>query len=138
MAKYVKPTLKTKFHVDFSWWQGKGNNLRSYLLGHICPECKEAAKDSEGQTFDWVNPTTGEVFQVAMLWHIIQSHCIHNPDYIDSRSPLTSVIFRSFIVNNNQPLDPVELYDQIQKQSPDLILRTIGRRQVYKGIKPIS
>ncbi len=25
MSKYVKPTLETKFHIDFNWWQKMGN-----------------------------------------------------------------------------------------------------------------
>lgn len=137
MAKYIKPTLDTKFHIDFSWWQQKGQNLRSYLENHICEGCKELVENSESQTFDWINPQTGEVFELDILWHIIYTHCGQDPAYIGSRIPLTSAIFRTFIMNNNTPLTPVEVSEQISKKSPELILKTIGRRQVYKGIKPV-
>ncbi len=138
MAKYIKPTLDTKFHIDFSWWQKKGQNLRSYLQSHACPPCKELAQDSQGQIFDWVNPETGEVFQIDMLWHIIHTHCSEDPTFLDSRIPLTSAIFRAFILNGNIPLTSIEIHQKISKKTPELILRTIGRRQVYKGIKPVT
>ena len=138
MAKYVKPTVDTKFHIDFSWWLGKGQNLRAYLLSHACPECKAQAQESEGQTFDWVDPQTGEVFQIELLWHLIQSHCSQTPDFLDSRIPLTSAIFRTFIAGDNTPLTPVEIHEQVAKKDPKLILRTVGGRVVYKGIKPVT
>jgi len=138
MAKYIRPTLDTKFHVDFSWWQEKGQNLRAYLRSHTCPDCEALVEESEGQTFDWVNPETGEVFQIDMLWHIIQTHCSQDPGYFDNRVPLTSAIFRTFLINGNTPLTPVELHQRIAKKSPELILRTIGGRRIYKGIKAVT
>jgi hypothetical protein len=136
MPKYIKPTLATKFHIDFSWWQEKNQNLRAFLQSHACEACQESAQKSENQTFDWVNPQTGEVFRLDILWHLINTHCAQDPNFIDSHIPLTSAIFRAFIANNNTPLTPVEIYEVVQKQSPDLILKTIGGRQVYNGIKP--
>lgn len=137
MAKYIKPTLDTKFHIDFLWWQQKGQNLRAFLQGHLCEGCREEAADSEGQTFDWISPDTGEVFEIDSLWHVIHKNCPNDPEFFDSRAPLTTAIFRAFIANNNAPLTPQELFEVTQKKSPDMILRTIGRRQVYKGIKPV-
>jgi hypothetical protein len=138
MAKYVKPTLETKFHIDFSWWQKKGQNLRSHLQSHACPEAKELyANHEQDQTFDWINPDTGEVFQIDLLWYLVHEHCSQRPDFIDAFTPLTAAIFRTFIANNNTPLTPVEIHERLQKKTPELILRTIGRRQVYKGIRPV-
>ena len=138
MAKYIKPTLDTKFHIDFSWWQKKGQNLRAYLQSHACPACQEVAEANKDQKFDWVSFETGEVFQIDMLWHLIAMHCYEDPTFFDNRVPLTSAIFRTFILNNNTPLTPVEIHQKIHKKTPETILRTIGRRQVYKGIKPIA
>ena len=138
MAKYVKPTLETKFHVDFSWWQEKGENLRAYLQGHTCAGCDEMAQDAQDKIFDWVDPETGQVSQIDILWHVIHTHCQDDPEFFDSRVPLTSAIFRAFIANNNTPLTAAELHERIPKKSPDLILRTIGKRIVYKGIKPVN
>ena len=139
MAKYIKPTLDTAFHIDFSWWQQDGQNLRAYLAGHACAECQAAIdNDNPNQVLDWVSPSTGEVFQIDMLWHFIRKHCNDDPDFFDSRVPLTTAIFRAFIANNNSPLTSTEICERIGKKSPDLILKTIGARQVYKGIKPVA
>lgn len=136
MAKFVRPTIDTKFYIDFSWWQQKGQNLRAFLLSNACPDCQRLAEDTQDQTFDWINPETGEVHEIDVLWHIVHTHCQHDPNFVDHRIPLTSAVFRIFILNDNTPLSPVELHQQIRKKSPDLILKTIGGRQIYKGIKP--
>lgn len=137
MAKYVKPTLDTKFHIDFAWWQGR--NLRAHLESHVCAACKDAVRDSNPEeTFDWINPETGQVFQVDMLWHIIRSHCSHQPDFVDERTPLTTAIFRTFLANDNTPLSPVEMQERLQRRTPELILRTIGGHRVYEGIRPVT
>ena len=139
MAKYVKPTLGTKFHIDFDWWQKKGQNLRAYLQSHACQEALDpfANYDPE-QTFDWIDPDTGEVFQINLLWYFLHKHCRQQPDFIDQLTPLTTAIFRAFIVNNNTPLSPVEIYQEIHKKTPEVILRTIGGHQVYQGIRPVT
>lgn len=138
MAKYIKPTLETKFHIDFSWWQKGGKNLRAFLQSHACESCQEFLNNDHPQTFDWINPVTGEVFQIDMLWHIIHTHCSQDPTFLDKRIPLTSAIFRAFIITNNMPLTAVEVHEKVMKKTPELILNTIGRRQVYKGIKPVT
>lgn len=115
--------------------------MRAYLQSHACPACQEEVaqqQNEDNQIFDWISPDTGEVFQIDILWHIIHTHCSQDPNFIDTRIPLTSAIFRIFILNNNTPLTPVELYERLQKKSPELILKTIGRRQIYKGIKPVT
>lgn len=137
MAKYIKPTLETKFHVDFAWWRKQSQSLGAYLQGHLCPEAKHL-HPSDTPTFDWINPETGEVFQVDMLWHTIQTHCSQQPNFIEDSLPLTRSIFRLFIANDNTPLTPLEIYEMLHKKSPDLILRTIGGHQVYDGIRPVN
>ena len=138
MAKYVKPILDTKFHIDFSWWQKKGQNLRAHLESHICEECKDSLHGpDQDEVIDWVDPDTGEVFQINMLWYIICTHCSQDPSFIDERTPLTTAIFRVFIANNNTPLTPTEIHQVLQKKTPELILRTIGGRQVYQGIRAV-
>lgn len=138
MAKYVKPSLDTKFHVDFSWWQGEGKNLRAFLQGHVCSGCQAESEEIQDELFDWVDPETGRVFQIDTLWHMIHTGCQDDPEFFDSRVPLTSAIFRAFIANNNTPLTAEEIHERIQKKSPDTILRTVGKRVVYKGIKPVD
>ena len=136
MAKYIKPTLETKFHIDFSWWQKAGQNLKIHLRSHACPECQ--ARFNAEEKFDWVNPESGEVFQIDITWHCIYTECSQHPNFLDPRTPLTTAIFRTFIANNNTPLTPVELCESLQRKSPEMILRTIGGRKVYQGIRPVA
>lgn len=136
MAKFVKPTLDTKFHIDFSWWKQRGQSFRIHLQGHACPECRDRHQTDE--TFDWIDPETGEVFQIDQIWHCIYTDCSTQPDFIDERTPLTTAIFRTFIANNNTPLTPLEIHEKLQKKSADLILRTIGGRKIYQGIRPVA
>lgn len=140
MAKYVKPTVDTKFHIDFGWWQKKGPALKVDLEAHLCPEARSeyvGLAETE-QTFDWIDSETGEVFQIDLLWHLIRTHCSQQPDFINDHMPLTTAIFCTFIANNNTPLTPVEIYHQLQKKTPEVILKTIGGHVVYKGIRPVA
>lgn len=136
MAKYVKPTLDTKFHIDFLWWQTNRQNLKVHLRSHACPECLERYQAEE--MFDWVNPETGEVFQIDIAWHCIHIYCSQQSGFIDVRTPLTTAIFRTFIANNNTPMTAFEIYEKIQKKSPEMILKTIGGGTVYQGIRPVE
>jgi len=138
MARYVKPTLETKFHIDFDWWQQQGQNLRVHLYTLLCPECQVKYTDSQSQEIDWVNLDTGEVKRVDALWEVIRNHCSQRPDYITAHTPLTASVFRIFLANDNTPLTPIELHQVLGRKSPSLILGTIGGGQVYKGIKPVT
>jgi len=31
MKKWLKPTVDTKFRIDFRWWEKENRNLRLYL-----------------------------------------------------------------------------------------------------------
>ena len=137
MAKYIKPTLDTKFHIDFSWWQKQPQQLKSHLQSHACPACQEHYQDQQNQAFDWIDPETGEVFQIDMLWYLIRTHCSQQPDFIEEHLPLTAAIFRAFIATGNASLTPVEIYDKIKQKSPSVILGTIGGHKVYNGIRPV-
>ena len=37
----LKPTLDTKFHIDYAWWERSNNDLRAYLLTHLTPEKRD-------------------------------------------------------------------------------------------------
>lgn len=139
MAKYIKPTLKTKFHIDFEWWQTEGQNLRNYLLEHVCRQFKDLAEASpEGQTIDWIDPQTGQVFSIDRLWYDIQINCARQPDFIPESLTLTASIFRLFIANNNTPLTPVEIHQQLNKKDAPTILGIIGGNNIYKGIRAVT
>ena len=138
MAKYVKPTLETKFHIDFPWWLKQEHKLKVHLQSHACPECLEQYRVNENKTFDWIDSETGEVFQLDLLWYLVHTHCSQDPDFIEANMPLATAIFRAFVVNNNTPLTPNEIYERVRQKSPSLILRTIGGHKVYNGIRPVT
>ncbi len=139
MGNYSKPTLKTNFCIDFSWWQKKGKNFRAFLQEQVCSKGKNSSFNHlEEGIFDWINPETGEVFQIDLLWHFIHVHCSKQPDFISEYTPLIPSIFRLFIANNNTPLTPEEIYQVVHKQSPEVILKTIGGRVVYEGIRSVQ
>jgi hypothetical protein len=136
MPKWVRPTVDTKFHIDFDWWDEKGRNFRVHLLSHLCSECQERYQNyQEADLVDWIDADTAEVMQVDGLWHSLRTCCSLKPDYINELTPLTTSIFRVFLANGNEPLSASELQDQLQRPA-GTILRTIGGFQVYNGVKP--
>ena len=138
MVKWTKPTLDTKFHIDFDWWEEKGHNFRVHLFSSLCKECQERYRNyQETDLIDWIDPNTAEVTQVDGLWHSLRTCCSLKADYVSDSTPLATALFRTFLANGNEPLSPVELGGLLHR-SADLILRTIGGLQVYNGIKPVT
>jgi hypothetical protein len=105
MATWHRPTVDTKFHIDYEWWQTTGRNFRLYLLEQLCDECKQRfATHRETETVDWVNPDTGEVIEADALLQCLRSMCAQQPNFIDPRVPLAAAAFRIFLLNDNTPL----------------------------------
>ncbi len=42
LAQFIKPTLDTLFHIDYSWWEQQGLDLNVKLVSHLCPEHRNA------------------------------------------------------------------------------------------------
>jgi len=138
MVGWIKPDLETKFHIDFDWWERSGRDLRVYLQSHLCPECKAIYTDYRGsEKVDWIDPDTAEVTQVDALWQSLRTHCSQRPEFITKNTPLTDAVFRVFLANGNTPLSPVELHEILGRHTPEVILRTLGGRRIYNGIKPV-
>jgi hypothetical protein len=137
MATWQRPTVDTKFHIDYDWWQTSGRNFRLYLLEQLCDECKQRfATHRETETVDWVNPDTGEVIEADALLQCLKNMCAQQPDFIDPRVPLTAAAFRVFLINDNTPLSSKELHNIITWKQPETILSTLGGRTTYLGIRP--
>jgi hypothetical protein len=134
----MRPTVDTKFHIDFDWWEEKERNFRLHLLSHLCSDCQSRYTDHrEAELVDWVDADTAEVTRVDGLWHSLRICCSQRPDYVDELTPLTTAVFRTFLANGNEPLSPAELQDRLHRPA-DTILRTIGGVRVYHGIKPVK
>jgi len=137
MARWLRPTLDTKFCVDFDWWEKSNRDLRVYLHQHLCSPCRGIYPSHLGsEIVDWVDPDTAEVQPVDGLWHTLRMHCSLEPDFITDATPLTNAVFRVFLASGNVPLTPVELGAKINRL-PEKILHVLGQGRVYLGIKPV-
>lgn len=132
----VKPTLQTRYHIDFDWWSQHDRDWRVYLYGFLCPEHQVAFADMQGdEQVDWVDPETAEVQKVDGLQHVLITHCARMDSFISSRTALVDAVFRIFLANGNTPMTPLELSDQLGRP-PETILRTLSGIRVYKGLRP--
>ncbi len=135
ILRLVKPTLDTPFHIDYSWWEKEGRDLRVYLISHLLPEQREFfATHPTDEKVDWIDPETAEVRRVDALQQALHV-ASRDPSYITPSTPLVDAVFRVFLANGNKPLTPVELGEQIGR-SPTTILKVIGGPKIYNGIRP--
>jgi hypothetical protein len=131
----VKPTLDTKFHIDYSWWERSSEDLRMYLLSHLLPEQRDRlSQNDEQRIVDYIDPETGEVIQLDELGLAIQI-ASEDPNFINPQTSLVDSIFRVFLANGNEPMSPRELADRTGRPA-SVILKTLSGTRVYKGIRP--
>ena len=137
----VKPSLETRFHIDFKWWGQHGRALHIYLQSHLCEEHKSEfdSDDERGEMVDWMNPETGEVQSLDPIRYALSTHCSQQDHYLTFRTSLVDTIFRVFLSNGNQPLTPRELAQHVGREGKaDVILRTLSGRRVYRGLRPVA
>ena len=133
----VRPTLETKFHIDYAYWERADRELNIYLRSHLCPELQEVYANIEANTLvDSVNPKTAEVTRVQGIQHTLISHCALQADYLTPQTTMVNAIFRVFLSNGNTPLTPAEL-GEILNRPARTILRMLSGGRVYKGIRPL-
>jgi len=137
--RLVKPTLKTKFHIDFDWWDRESSEFRVYLASYLCPEHQAAfAGYVTGDLIDNIDPDTGEVQPIDGLQYTLRTHCAQQPDFLTAHTTLVDAVFRVFIANGNRPLTPEELAEKINRPNQaTTILRTLAGQRVYKGLRPV-
>jgi hypothetical protein len=134
----VRPSLNTRFHIDFDWWDRAERDLEVYLRSHLCPTHQETYADVDpARKVDHVDPETGEVTRVAGIQHVLISHCAQQPGYLTGQTSLVNAVFRVFLSNGNTPLSPEELSERIGRPA-QMILRTLTGPRVYKGIRPYA
>ncbi len=138
VSGFIKPTLDTPFHIDYSWWQSGKYDLRVELLKHMCPEHQALYRQQTGVTVDWIDWETGEVRQVDGAHYIITKHCSQQPGYITQGGTLLEMIFRVFLSNGNQPLSAREI-SALVGQPPEQVLSVISQQgSKYKGLRPAA
>jgi len=132
----VRPSLDTKFHIDFAWWDRNDQDLQIYLRSHLCSDHQVAYEDWQaGHLVDRVDAETGEVTRVDGLLEILASHCSRQPGFLAPDASLINAVFRVLLANANVPLSALEIADRLHRSAPT-ILRTLSGPQFYKGIRP--
>ncbi len=139
MARWLRPTVDTKFHIDLEWWQKQNRDIRIYLTQSLCDECRSAyAELRDLGEVDWVDPETGEVRREDALWSTLRTCCSSKPGYIKPNTPIIDSIFLTFVANGNEPLSPRELHERLDRRPAETILRMLTAGQVYLGIRPVN
>jgi hypothetical protein len=133
----VKPSVETRFHIDFNWWQLRDRDWRVFLQSLLCQEHQKAFSElPNGHLVDFVDPLTAEVQQVDGLQHVLITHCAKLEGFISPHTTLVDAIFRIFLANGNIPMTPLEL-SQLSNRPSDLILRVLTGERIYRGLRPI-
>lgn len=135
--RLLRPTENTPFHIDYSWFEKNGQDVNVLIYKCLTPEQQERLAGSPvDEAFDFVDEDTGEVKRVTRAMQLIRTERADDPTFISPRLPLAESVFRVFLLNDNQPLTPVELATRIGRK-PSEILAQLGGRAVYNGIRPI-
>jgi hypothetical protein len=133
----VKPTIQTRYHIDFAWWGQNDRDWRVYLMSLLCPEHQEAFADFKAnEMVDWIDPETAEVQRVDGLQHVLITHCAKEEGFISERTTLVDAVFRLFLANGNDPMTVVELAERVNRP-PYTILKTLSGGRVYRGLRPV-
>jgi len=134
----VRPTVDTRFHIDFGWWEKAERDWEVYLRSHLCEQHQASYAELETSSMvDWVDPETAEVTRVPGIQHVVISHCSRLPDYITPQTTLVHAVFRVFLANGNTPLSSTKLGERLGRPALT-ILKTLSGPRVYKGIRPYT
>ncbi len=137
---FIKPTLDTRFHIDYDWWErSPGEDLRIYLLSHLQPEQRERlgqVADGDSHLLDYIDPETGEVFQANAL-DLALRMAAQEESFINLETSLVDSVFRVLLRNGNTPVSSRELEAQTGRPA-QTILKMLSGAQIYKGIRPYT
>ena len=135
LSYLIKPSVETKFYIDYDWWEDSRDDLQIYLLTHLSKDQQQALQHRDlREIFDYVHPETGEVFQLDTLRLAIQESS-KSDEFISDRISLIDSVFRALLMRGNQPLSVAEL-GEITGRDAQTILKTIGGVRIYRGIRP--
>lgn len=139
MPVWKRPSLETKFQIDYDWWEANGKDLRIAVRSQLCQDCQARFPDHRNlESVDWVDSETAEVVRADALLQTLRSHCANQPGFISSSNSLVTNLFRLFLLNGNQPQTPLELAKQMPWTNAQTILRTLTGGPVYMGLRPPS
>lgn len=130
--------METRFAIDYEWWEQSGKDIHLHIQ-QLCQEIGEIEVDESLRDveYDWIDPETAQVSRVDGLTYQFLAQCSQNPAFITERTTLIEAVFRTLLAAGNRPMTPGELADRIDR-SPEMILKTLGGRRVYKGLRPVA
>ena len=134
-AHLKRPTLETKFHIDYDWWDQSDLDLKTYLYSRL-EIGDESGLELGVENVDLVDPDTGEVRQVDGFQYALQTYFAQLPDDFAQQSSLVDAVFYVLLSNANKPMSARELAEKTNRD-PAVILKTLAGRRIYQGIRPI-
>jgi hypothetical protein len=139
MSPVARPDTNSLFHIDPTWFEKGGRDLRVEMYAALCDECRAIyPTPTDARSVDRVHPQTGEVTRVDALWECLADHCAHKPEFITPATPLMSAIFRALLANENKPMSSEQLYKRIGKSNAAGILRVLLSADIENGVVPFE
>ncbi|MBM3130123.1 MAG: hypothetical protein FJ009_16050 [Chloroflexi bacterium] len=139
MSPVIRPDIKTLFHIDPTWFEKNGRDLREEMHAALCDECRALyPTPDDARVVDRVHPLTAQVTRVDALWECLADHCARRPEFITPATPLTTAIFRALLANGNTPLSSEQLHKRIRKSNPAGILRVLLGTEIENGVMPFE
>jgi len=133
--KLFKPSINTKFYIDFDWWKENDSNWRVFLRGFLCDNHQQYFADKPSDIeVDAIDPETAEVTKMDGLLYALIYHCAKQEDFIGKNIPVIAKVFRLLLANGGQPMSPQEL-ESVVNRPARTILTILTGPQVYKGIR---
>jgi hypothetical protein len=130
-----RPTIETKFHIDYGWWEESNLDLKTYVYSRLSIS-DDAPLDASVEHVDLVDPETGEVRRVDGFQYALQVYLSQLPDDFTRQTSLVDAVFYVLLANVNRPMTPIELAEYVDRD-PETVLKTISGPRIYQGIRPI-
>ena len=139
MTLIARLDTKTLFHIDATWFEKNGRDLREASHAVLCSECRAFyPTPADARLVDRIHPQTAQVARVDALWECLADHCGLQPGFITLTTPLTAAIFRALLANGNNPMTPEQLHQRIGKSNPAGILKMLLGAEIENGIVPFE
>ena len=103
---------KTRWFIDFNWYQQHNRSLSTLAQSCLCPKCKQQLG------------IKAKEISLDSLLVTLKDCCSQSPSFITDQLPIMESVFRLFLANGNQPLDLEELGRQLSERRNADVYRT--------------
>lgn len=132
-----KPGVESRFHIDFDWWEREGRDFRVDVARHLRPEAAHAfASAQSDEMIDLIDGETAEITQVDKAQYLLREQVRPTNEFLGEHTSMVDAVFHILLANGNRPMTPNEL-SVVLNRPAQTILRTLGGKVVYKGLRPI-